>query len=78
MVGDNVGLRLVRKLKANTFTITLSKDSKFLEQAFAISAIGVANEEWVSAPSATYTQISIANMSFVLDTLSVTIDPQQS
>jgi hypothetical protein len=51
VVGDNVGLRLVQKMKANTFTITLSKESKFLEQALAISAIGVANEEWVSAQS---------------------------
>ncbi|KAG2180100.1 hypothetical protein INT43_003888 [Umbelopsis isabellina] len=51
MVGDNVGIRLVRKLKANTFTITLSKESKFLEQALAISAIGVANEEWIPCQS---------------------------
>jgi hypothetical protein len=48
VIGDNIGLRLVRTTKASTFTMTLSKESKELQNSFSISAIGVANEEWVS------------------------------
>ncbi|GAB5587593.1 hypothetical protein Unana1_02493 [Umbelopsis nana] len=51
VIGDNFGLRLVRNTKANTFTITFSKDSKHLDRAFSLSAIGVANEEWIPCQS---------------------------